>query len=108
VGKPSQRKGRAGEHEAWDIAEPFGLSGRVHNIYEAHDITIEGYPFEVKRCEQLSLKRAYDALESDARGLIARCNRHGWIIAVDYKDWLEDQAELKQLRSQLNKLGEPQ
>lgn len=99
MGKPSQRKGRGGELEAAEIAKEFGLGTRVHNIYEAHDISIEGDPYEVKRCEQLSIKRAYDALHANARGQIARINREPWLITVDYKDWLEDQRELVGLRA---------
>jgi hypothetical protein len=99
MGKSSQRKGRGGELEAAEKAAEFDLSIRVHGIYEAHDISIEGDPYEVKRCEQLSLKRAYHALHAGARGQIARCNREPWLITVDYRDWLEDQQELKRLRS---------
>jgi len=101
--KASQRKGREGQREAAKIAAEFDLTPRVHGNYEALDISIEGDPYEVKRCENLSLKRAYDALNAKARGLIARLNRCEWIIAVDYRDWLEDQRELKQLRAEKEK-----
>jgi hypothetical protein len=98
MGKPSQRKGRVGELEAAKEAEAFDLTTRVHGNYEALDISIEGDPFEVKRCEQLSIRKAYDALHAGARGQIARCNREPWLITTDFKDWLEDQRELKELR----------
>lgn len=98
MSKASQRKGRGGELEAAKEADEFGLDTRVHGQWEALDITIEGYPYEVKRCENLSLRRAHDAFEAEARGLIARINRKQFTITLDYKDWLEDQAELKRLR----------
>jgi hypothetical protein len=98
VSKSSQRKGRDAEYEAARIAEPFDLKVRVHGIWEAHDISIEEDPYEVKRCEVLSIRRADDALEAGARGMISRCNRKPWKITVDFKDWLEDQRDLKRLR----------
>jgi hypothetical protein len=98
MGKSSQRKGRGGEREAAQKAAEFDLRTRVHGIWEALDISIEGDPYEVKRCEQLSIRRAYDALNAGARGMIARCNRLPFLIVVDYRDWLEDQRELKELR----------
>jgi len=107
-GKSPQRKGRAAEREAVKEATDFGLSARVHGIYESLDITIDGDPYEVKRCEHLSIRRAYDALHAGARGQIARINREPWLITVDYKDWLEDQRELKELRGRASmELGRP-
>ena len=94
----SQRKGRHAEHEAAKEAAGFDLKTRVHGIWESLDISIEGDPYEVKRCEHLSIRKAYDALHAGARGQIARINREDWLITLAYKDWLEDQQELKRLR----------
>jgi hypothetical protein len=100
-GKSSQRKGRVGEYEAAEEATPFGLTARVHGQYEALDISIEGDPYEVKRCESLSARKALAALHAGARGTIWRPNREPWGIFVGYKDWLEVLAELKELRAKL-------
>src|SRR5262245_5557202 len=100
MGRGQQRKGRGGEREAAREAADFLLRTRVHGIYEAHDISIEGEPFEVKRCEKLSIKRAYDALNAGARGMIARLNREPWVIVLGYRDWLADQMELHTLREE--------
>lgn len=98
-GKSSQRKGRTEELAAAKEAGEFDLTFEVHDIYAPLDITIEGDPYEVKNCERLSIKTVYHALRAGARGLIYRCNRERRIIAVDYRDWLEDQQELKLLRA---------
>ena len=96
MGKASQRKGRAAEHECANDAKGYGLETRVHNIYEALDISIEGEPFEVKRRAEIH-KMAYNALHSGARGLILRGDREQWLITISYRDWLEREQYIKHL-----------
>jgi hypothetical protein len=101
VGKSSQRKGRAGEHECANDAKAYGLSSRVHGIYEALDVSIDGEPFEVKRRAGFH-KMAYNALHSGAKGLIGRADREQWLITTSFRDWLERERYIKKLESVVN------
>lgn len=100
MGKSSQRRGRRGEREAASEANEFDLQTRVHGIYESLDISIEGDPYEVKTCERLSMRVVTNALIAGARGVIHKFRREPRTMTVGYRDWLEDQRELKELRRQ--------
>jgi len=107
MGRPQQRKGRRGEINTALEAEEFGLRTRVHGQYERLDISIEGDMYEVKTCERLGMRAVTDALRAEdpdapnapkPRGVIHKFSREPRTITTDFRDWCEDQQELKELR----------
>lgn len=102
MGKSSQRKGRAAEHECAELcAEGYGLKARVHGIWESLDVSIDGEPYEVKRRADVH-KLGYNALHSGAKGLILRADREQWLITTSFRDWLERERYIKKLESVVN------
>ena len=100
MGKPSQRKGRAGELELARILQTHGYDvqpGRARSYGEVPDLTgLHGIHVETKRCEQLRLSEWMAQAERDAvrfgDGLPAvfhRRSREPWLVTMRLTDWLE-------------------
>ena len=100
MGKPSQRKGRAGELELARILKSHGYDvqpGRAQSYGEVPDLTgLHGIHVETKRCEQLRLSEWMAQAERDAvrfgDGLPAvfhRRSREPWLVTMFLSDWLE-------------------
>ena len=99
MGKPSQRKGRAGELELARILKSHGYvqPGRARSYGEVPDLTgLHGIHVETKRCEQLRLSEWMAQAERDAvrfgDGLPAvfhRRSREPWLVTMYLDSWLE-------------------
>ena len=87
MGKSSQTKGRAGEHEIVKILKAAGWSALVKGIYEAFDIDWEGRDCEVKRRKD-GMKPAYDAFANGAGAFFYRADRKEWLIVHTLDEYI--------------------
>ena len=100
MGKPSQRKGRAGELELARILQGRGYAvrpGRARSYGAEADVSgLPGVHVECKRQERLRLSEAVQQAVRDAErfgdGLPAvfhRRSREGWLVTMPLEGWLK-------------------
>lgn len=100
LGRKSKRKGASGEREVSKLLQDFGFEAKrgvqfgkgshdnpdvKHNIPNTH--------IEVKRCESLSLYKAFkqaleDSKEEDKPIVFHRRNNERWLVIMDAEDYL--------------------
>lgn len=100
MGKPSQRKGRAGELELYRILQRYGLQakpGQAVSFGNTPDITgLSGIHIECKRVERLNIPAAFAQAARDSErfhdgkpALFHRRNREPWLVTMRLEDWIE-------------------
>jgi len=87
MGKPSQRKGRAGEMEVRDILKASGWSACTKGIWDTFDVDWEGRDVEVKRHSK-GMKPAYDAFDNGACAFFFRADRKEWLITMTLDEYI--------------------
>lgn len=99
MGRPSQRKGAAGERELAKVLEAEGFSmerggycyGTIPDL-----VGLPGIHVEVKRVERLNISQAMNQAERDsakfqdgAPTVFHRRNREPWLVTMKLTDWLK-------------------
>lgn len=100
MGKPSQRKGRAGELELARILQNHGYdvhAGVSRSYGSEPDLTgLPGVHIECKRVERLNVPEAMAQAARDserfhdgAPAVFHRRSREPWLVTMKLTDWLE-------------------
>jgi len=100
MGKPSQRKGAAGERELAALLREHGFDiqrGGSLSFGEIPDLTgLPGVHIEVKRVERLNLGEAMEQAIRDAERfhdgaptVFHRRNRQPWMVTMLLEDWIK-------------------
>ena len=99
MGRPSQRKGAAGERELAKVLEAEGYPmerggycyGTIPDL-----VGLPGIHVEVKRVERLNVSQAMNQAERDAikfqdgaPAVFHRKNREPWLVTMKLTDWLK-------------------
>lgn len=95
----SKKKGSRGELEFANLCKEYGFNTRRSEQYcgangDADVIGLPNIYIEVKRVESLNIEKAMgklreDNLKKDLGILAHRKNNKGWLVTMDFEDWME-------------------
>lgn len=99
MGKASREKGKRGELELAALLREAGYETRRGQQFcgangDADVVGLPGIHIECKRVEKLDLYGAVeqsvnDALPEELPAVFHRRDRHGWLVTMRFKEWLE-------------------
>lgn len=101
----SRQKGAVGERELANLLKTHGFDTRRGQQYcgTNGDADVVGLPYihiECKRVEALNIYKAMEQSKADAREnetpvVMHRKNRCGWLVTMEFDDWMELYKEAK-------------